>query len=231
MTVINVKKMTEVGTRGFHFQNEGWFGKSTLNLGVDKLAHAFNTYAISDILYARLRRKTDAPSAAVTAAVLASGLQIYSEFFDAVKKSSGFSVQDVAFNTAGAALSALRNSVPGMRDKLDFRLLFIPNSDIYTFMGGEHYEQERFLLALQLSGFEAFKHTPLRFVELHAGYYGKDFSGPDRDAGKIPQRKPFIGIGLNLQELLFPHPRSRAAKIGRGALDYFQVPYTAVHID
>ena len=229
VTVVNVVKIARVGSRPFGFEDEGWFGKSTTNLGVDKFAHAYNSYVFSDILYHRIRRKTDAPGAALTAAALGMGLQLYGEFYDGIKKTSGFSWQDVTFNTLGAGFSLLRNSVPGMRDKLDFRLLLIPNEHFYSYEGKEHYEQQRFLLALQLGGFEAFKRSPLRFVELQAGYSARNFSGKDLAEGKTPERRPFVGIGLNLQELLFPHPRSGLTKLGRDVLDYIQLPYTAAH--
>ena len=220
------------GTRSFHFQDEGWFGKSTANLGVDKLTHAFNAYLLTEFLQARIERKTGRDgSGAVTAAVLGAGLQFYSELFDAHKKSSGFSYQDVLFNTIGAGFSTLRNTVPGLKRKLDFRLLLIPNSDVITLKGKRHYEQQRFLLALQLAGFERLENSPLRFVELHAGYRASGFTNADVARGEPRRRRPFVGVGLNLKELLFKTPRSTAARIGRGVLDYLQLPYTAVHVD
>ena len=54
---------------------------------------------------------------------------------------------------------------------------------------------------------------------------------PDRRAGIEPGRKPFVGIGLNLSEIFLKNRRGTAAHIGRTALEYFQVPYTAVHVD
>ena len=215
-------------TQSFHFQDEGWFGKDTKALGMDKLTHAFNTYMFADFLQHRIEKRTGSKGA-VTAALLASGLQLYSELYDAHKVTSGFSVQDVVFNTAGAGFSILRNSVPGLRDKLDYRLLLVPNSDLYTFKGKRHYAQQRYLFALTLAGFERFEHSPLRFVELHAGYYSKNFTAEDINAGRTPQRKLFFGVGLNLKELFFRSPKSEAGKIAGSALDYVQIPYTAAH--
>jgi len=227
-TQIAVTKKTE----GFHFQDEGWFGKDTTNLGVDKLTHAYNSYLIAEFLQSRIARKTGVKgSGAVTAAVLASGLMIYSELYDAHKVTSGFSIQDVLFNTGGAAFSVARNTVPGLEQKLDFRLLLIPNSDIYTFKGKRHYAQQRFMLALKLSGFEGMERSPLRFLELHAGYHASGFTGPDRARGETPRRRIFYGVGVNLKELFFKSPRSTAGRIAGQALDYLQVPYTAIHIE
>jgi hypothetical protein len=220
------------GTRSFHFQDEGWFGKDTTNLGIDKLTHAFNSYLLAELLHWRISRKTgDAHGSAATAAVLASGLMIYSELFDAHKKSSGFSVQDVVSNTAGAAFSALRNTTPGLKDKLDFRLLLVPNSDVITLKGKRHYEQQRYLLALQLAGFDKLRDSPLRFVELHAGYRATGFTNPQRERGEPLRRSLFVGVGLNLNELFFRNPRSTPARVASQALNYIQVPYTAFYTD
>lgn len=218
--------------RSFHFKDEGWFGKSTANLGVDKLTHAYNAYLVTELLQARIARKSDAPDGgALTAAILAAGLMAYGELYDAHKVDGGFSKEDFISNLAGAGFSVLRNTIPGMREKVDFRLLVIPNSDIITFRGKRHFAQQRFLLALQLAGFDGLEDSPLRFVELHAGYYAKNFTLRERAAGEIPRRKPFIGIGLNLQQLFFRKPRSTAGRVANTALDYIQVPYTAVHVD
>ncbi len=218
-------------TQSFHFQDEGWFGKDTKALGMDKLTHAFNAYMIADFLQHRIEKRTGGPdgTGAITAALVSSALQFYSELWDAHKVTSGFSVQDVAFNSLGAAFSVLRNSVPGLRDKLDFRLLIVPNHEIYTFKGQEHYAQQRYLFALTLAGFRELDRSPLRFVELHAGYYGDNFTARDEAAGRTPKRKLFFGVGLNLKELFFRSPRSRVGRWVGSGLDYIQIPYTAIH--
>ncbi len=213
-----------------HIQKEGWFGRDTHNVGVDKLAHAYSAYVISEIAWGRLKRKTGAaPGTALTAAAVGTGVMLYSEFFDSIEKSGGWSWEDVAFNTAGAAFSAIRNSVPGLDRKLDFRLMIVPNGEIFTREGKEHFEQQRYFLALKLSGFKPFENSPARFLELHAGYYGKDFTNKDRAAGIIPKRRIFLGVGINLRELFFKDPKSRIGRAAGEALDYFQPPYTALH--
>lgn len=220
------------GTRSFHFQNEGWFGKDTTNLGIDKLTHAFNSYMLAELLHWRISQKTgNAHGSAATAAVLASGLMIYSEIFDAHKKTSGFSVQDVLSNSAGAAFSVVRNTVPGLKEKLDFRLLLVPNSDIFTFKGKRHYEQQRYLLALQLAGFDKLRDGPLRFVELHAGYRATGFTAPQQERGERLRRSVFVGVGLNLNELFFRNTRSGVGHVASQTLNYLQLPYTAAHFD
>jgi hypothetical protein len=231
VTAINVAKVSRDGSRGFHFQKEGWFGKDTINLGMDKVTHAWNTYWITDMVEARIRRKTGATNAAPTAAALSMGLMFYAELWDAHKKSSGFSFEDIAMNSAGAGFSLLRNAVPGLDRKLDFRLLLIPNSDVYTPSGTRHYRQMRYLFALKLAGFDGMERSPLRFVELHAGYRATGFTAREEARGDPRRQRPFFGAGLNLNELFFRRPSSGVGRVASEALQYLQVPYTAYHID
>ena len=217
-------------TTSFHFKDEGWFGRDTTNLGIDKLTHAFNAYLITEFLGARIGKKTgDRKAAALPAALLSMGVMFYSELWDAHKTDSGFSMQDLTFNTLGATFSVLRHNVPGLEDKLDFRLLMMPNSQIYTFKGKRHYEQQRFLLSLELAGFRQFRNSPLRFIELQVGYRGRHFSNAERAAGVIPDRDIFFGVSLNIKELFFKNSRSKLGRAVASGLNYLQLPYTGVY--
>lgn len=230
MTAVNIAKIINRGETGsFKTRNEGFFGRDTPELGVDKLAHAHNTYMLAELIAARIRRNTGTTrGTAMSGALLASGLMFYSEVYDGFK--GGFGVHDLVFNSLGAGFSVLRNTTPGLEDKLDFRVLVIPNHQIYSPTGHEHYRQLRYMFALELAGFKGLERSPLRFVELHAGYYGKGFTDPEQDRGEARQRKLFAGVGLNLNELLFKRaPRTKAARTASQVLDYWQPPYTYVH--
>ena len=228
-TAINGKKLFHDPTWP-HFHKEGFFGTDTNNLGVDKIAHGYSAYILSELLHARLRRKTDdAPGIEYTAAALASATMLYTELWDSIEKTSGWSWEDVAFNTLGSGFSIVRNSVPGLDRKLDFRLTVIPNSSIFNAEGKRHFEQQRYFFALKLSGFKAFEHSPMRLMELHLGYYGKDFTKEDRAQGIRPKRRVFVGVGINLRELFFRDSDSRVGRAVGDALDYFTPPYTSIN--
>lgn len=228
-TAINGSKLFE-DPQWPHFHKEGWFGKSTHNIGVDKLAHSYSSYVLSEILHARLRRKTgDAPGIEFTAAALASATMLYTELWDSIEPSAGWSWEDVTFNTLGAGFSILRNAVPGLDEKLDFRLMIVPNSSFINTQGKRHFEQQRHFFALKFAGFDGVNKGPLRFLEFHLGYYAKDFTLQDRASGIEPKRRIFVGFGLNLRELFFKNSSSRIGRTAGEVLDYFQPPYTAVH--
>jgi hypothetical protein len=230
-TAINAPKLFK-DPRWPTTQKEGWFGRSTKNLGVDKLAHAYSSYVISELLYSRIKRKVgDAPGIELTAAALASGIMLWSEVFDSIEPTGGWSWEDVTFNSLGAGFSAMRNSVPSLDDKLDFRLLIEPNEDVYTLKGKEHFRQQRYLFALKLAGFKTFERTPLRYMELHLGYRADGFLNEDRAAGIPPKRHVFAGLGINLKELLFKDARTRKGRAVGEVLTYFQPPFIGIHHD
>lgn len=227
-TAINGPKLFEDPTWP-HVHHEGWFGRSTNNIGMDKLAHTYSAYVLSDLIYARLKHKTgNAPGIALTAAALGSATMLYTEFWDSIEKTAGWSWEDVAFNSLGSGFSLLRNSVPGLDRKVDFRLMIVPNSNIIDVEGKRHFEQQRYFFAFKFAGFEAFEDSPLRFLELHLGYYARNFTLEDRAAGIRPDRRVFVGVGINLRELFFRDSRSRVGRAAGEVLDYFQPPYTAI---
>ena len=49
------------GSASFHFTDEGFFGKDTHDLGMDKLGHAFGTYVLTDLFTHAIRRKAGDP--------------------------------------------------------------------------------------------------------------------------------------------------------------------------
>ncbi|WP_243652463.1 DUF2279 domain-containing protein [Novosphingobium sp. PhB165] len=230
-TLISSHKFFEE-TAPFHFKDEGYFGKDTENIGVDKLTHAFDTYLLAEFFHSQIHRKTGATAGdAITAAIIASGLMAFNEISDAIEPDSGYSLQDVSMNIAGAALSVLRNTVPGMKEKFSFKIEIVPNSNIYSIQGKPHYAQQRFMFSLKGAGFEELNHSPLRYLDLQVGYFASDFSNADKAAGVDPKRHLFFGVGLNLGELLFGKSQSRLGRVAYTVLDYFQLPYTSLRYD
>lgn len=214
---------------GFHFQSEGWFGRNDYSLGADKVVHAWTSFVIADFLESAIRRRTNASGAAVTAGLLSFGLAVYAESFDGFSKGHGVAYQDLVMNFAGAGFSVLRNSVPGLKEKVDFRMEYVPSGDISGFHPLRDYSGQRYIVATTLAGFEGLENSPLRFVELHAGYYARGFTDEEKAKGKPLRRHLFVGIGLNVKELLFGRSRSAPARFVGSVLDYVQVPYTSVH--
>lgn len=220
------------GTASFAFNPEGWFGKDTGSFGMDKLGHAFSTYLLTELLTDRIRVGAPEPDGApLTAAALASSVMLYVEMFDGFSVDHGFAYEDLVFNTMGASLSAVRNLVPGIRTKLDFRMEYVPSGNKRGFHPITDYSGQKYVLVLRLSGFELFEDTALQFAELHAGYFARGFTKAERERGEPERREPYLGIGLDLQQLLLGEERADDAPLvqyGRRLFEYYQIPYTYV---
>ena len=173
---------------GFQFIEEGWFAKNTRHGGMDKIGHAFSTYVIADILTDRIRANAANPTGAqITGALVAFGIMGLGETLDGFTGKHRFSREDIVANGAGALFSILRNSVPGMREKLDWRIMYTPASyELPGITSSEDsgilppYQRQRYIMALKGSGFDELKNTPLRYVELHAGFDARGFELDER---------------------------------------------------
>lgn len=236
------------GSSSFRFNSEGWFGKKTASLGMDKLGHAWSSYVLTEFFTDGIELSgTDRRHAPISGAILAMALMTGIEVFDGFSKDHGFSHEDLIVDAAGALFSVARRSIPGLREKVDFRLLYTPDKRSFRAFrcfprpfcdddSGTNrspitdYSNQRYLFAVKLAGFEGLKSTPLRFVELHAGYYARGFTLEEELDGDPLRRRLFVGAGLNVSQLLFPsRPRSAVARGLRSALEWVQIPYTAVH--
>jgi hypothetical protein len=233
------------GGSKFAFINEGWFASNTRHGGMDKIGHAFSTYVIADLLTDRILANASNPAGAqITGALLAFGIMGAGETVDGFTGKHRFSREDIAANAIGAAFSIFRNSIPGMREKLDFRFMYTPASyeragitpSEFHFI--PPYERQRYIMALKGSGFDELKDTPLRYFELQGGFDARGFEDKERQFGYPVERTFYVGIGLNLNEILFgagPFPNFAKSKDTLPAwavqktFEYIQVPYTAAY--
>ncbi len=241
---VGIKDWDWGNTSGFQTIEEGWFAKNTRHGGMDKIGHSFSTYVIADLLTDRIRANASNPTGApITAALLAFGIMGLVETVDGFTGRHRFSREDIIANGVGALFSVFRNSVPGLREKLDWRIMYTPASFERPGITGENgilppYERQRYIMALKGSGFESLRNTPLRYLELHAGFDVRGFEEKERELGYPIERSFYVGMGLNLNEILFgtgPYPnfaRYRDTLPGwavRKTFEYVQVPYTSVY--
>src|ERR687898_1300842 len=245
LTVVGLRDWDWGGSR-FQFIEEGWFAKNTRHGGMDKIGHAFSTYVIADILTDRIRANASNPTGApITGALVAFGIMGLGEALDGFTGKHRFSREDIAANAAGAAFSILRNSIPGMREKLDWRVMYTPASfERPGITESEEsgilppYQRQRYIMALKGSGFEALRNTPLRYAELHAGFDARGFEQDERRLGYPIERTFYVGVGLNLNEVLFGagslpnlarYKGTLPARVVQKTFEYVQVPYTAAY--
>lgn len=234
VTAYGLKHWNWGSSHSFKTTSEGWFGLDTPYGGADKLGHAFSAYLVTNGLTEQLLRQGRSPEqAALSSALITQALMLYLEIFDGYSVDHGLSKEDVVMNVVGSGAAYLRHVTPGLRDKLDFRLEY-QTSRYKDFSPIDDYSGQKYVLALKLSGFSALRDSPLRYLELQTGYYTRGFNPEEQAHGLARSRHSFIGIGLNLSELLFGQRVSSetgARRAGRFFLEHVQVPHTAARSD
>lgn len=240
-TGVAVAGLTAVGlyswdwgsSKSFRWNPEGWFGQGTGSGGADKLGHGFTSYTLTNLLSDRLiRQGLPADRAALSAALTSQALMLYVEVFDAYSDDHGFAREDVVFNILGSGFSYIRTVNPAVRDLLDFRMEY-ESSGYKGYRPLSDYSGQKYLMAFKLAGVDVLRRTPLRYLELQAGYYTRGFSKEER-AAIDKTRHLFWGVSLNLGEMLFGRRSAQESDLsnaGRLFFEHIQIPSTAVLAD
>ncbi|MER2491573.1 DUF2279 domain-containing protein [Catenovulum sediminis] len=224
------------GSSKFKFNGEGWFGMDTGSGGADKLGHLYSTYAMSEFLSHRMMDKGySAQSSALYSVYAASALMLYVEVFDGYSGDHGFSYQDLVANTVGAGVSYFKTIYPHtLGDTLDLRIEYSPSKGMEGFHPVTDYSGMKYLAVAKLNGIDALKKTPLRFFELQLGYFTRGFAKNDRPFTDYRTTETFVGISINLDELLFKPYEKQLGQVGqyiRAATHYVQVPGISLRTD
>jgi len=218
-------------TGSFRTENEGWFGQNTRSGGADKLGHAFFAYAGARLLTQGFEALGNERGHALKLGFWSAlGVMTAVEVADGYSRQYRFSGQDAIMNVAGAGLGYLLERNPYLDRLVDLRLLYKP-SEHSSFDPAGDYSGQTYLLVLKASGVAALrKYEPLRYFELALGYGTR---GYERPPGFERKRNLYIGVSLNLSELLaqtvFRGNRERSTA-QRGTdlfFEFIQVPGTA----
>ena len=221
----------------FQTVDEGWFGRDTYTGGADKLGHLFTGYAGTRLLAHGFERLGNPPDKALwLGATTTLGTLMAIETLDGFSPRWRFSYGDMIMNIAGTALGVYLEKSPRLDAVLDFRLLYWPSSQARqqgTFDPIGDHSGQTFLLVAKASGVPSLRsHSVFRYLELAVGYGTRGYGD---GATAQPSRNAYVGLSLNLAELLdstvFSDDRnSESARAARTALEFFQVPGTAVAI-
>lgn len=221
----------------FRSVNEGWFGRGTYAGGADKLGHFYINYASTRLLARAFEWAGDTPGNALAlAAWTTAGTYAAVEVLDGLSRQWSFSREDAIINLMGVGAAYMLEKNPELDRLLDIRILYRPSNE-----NGERrfdpfgdYSGQTYLLVAKASGIPALrKHGLLRFVELAVGYNARGFSDTIGGAAGERARSYYVGISLNLSELLSEtafkgsQERSRTQRVTESFLEFVQVPGTA----
>ncbi len=217
-------------TQPFNRKKEGYLEKDTSNGGADKLGHLYSAYLITRLLAPLYEgwgyeRNDAALYAALSSAFLTIGVM---EFGDGTSP-YGFSSEDVVMDSIGIGIGYLWHRYPALARMIDLRVEWVPD---FSKLGKDtdfttDYEHMKHLVAIKASGVAALSETPLKYAELHFGYFGRNFhdNGHPGDYHPIPveetERYFYIAVGLNLSFILEPAIGGYSK-----VFNYYQMPYT-----
>jgi Predicted periplasmic lipoprotein (DUF2279) len=214
----------DYGERSAHASSERWFQKDTKHGGADKVGHMYTGYVLSHA-FASAYEGWGAPRdhAALQGAASSFLITGLIEFGDSFSR-YGFSYEDMIANTCGSALGWWIWLDPDVASKVDFRVEYdfrFQQSDVVT-----DYEHLKYFLAFKADGFEMLKETPLRYFELHTGYFTRGYSDEAMAHGDDLERRVFVGISINLTSLFSNYDLKAPATL----LRYLQPPYTTASL-
>jgi uncharacterized protein YfiM (DUF2279 family) len=197
--------------------DEGWFGNDTRSGGSDKLGHMYGSYLSTrgfSLYYRHLGVEKE--QSALFGALSSLAIMTYMEFGDSFSDHHGFSSEDMIANIFGVLFGFWLERDERVDRVLDYRWEygFQPNSDDFS----TDYENTKHLFALKLGGFERFRESHLKYLEIHAGYYTRGFDTDDDSK----ERNLYVGIGLNLSDVLIHNNWKKSGTV----LRYLQLPYT-----
>lgn len=198
--------------------DEGWFSEHTKNGGADKLGHFYFSYALSHLfssLYEYKGYTND--QGAFLGSLSALGISTWMEIGDSFSDDYGFSYEDAVMNLLGSLAGYLLYTRPDLACKIDFRIEYLPDFKQGDFV--TDYENQKFLMALKLDGFEFAQTGFLKYLELHLGYYTRGYQ--DNRSG---ERNIYLGVGLNMSRVFKQLSIQGLPEAAR----YIQIPYTYI---
>ena len=137
----------------------------------------------------------------------------------------GFSHEDILMNCVGAAAGYWLGTHPEWQQRLDLRLEYAPSLSEFETDVITDYEHHKYLLAVKAGGFELLRETPLRYFELHIGYYVRGYDDYQAaTANDSRERAVYVGLGINVGKLIEKVWDTRI-------FDYLQLPYSYLPLE
>lgn len=123
-------------------------------------------------------------------------------------------------NTAGSLSGYLFEKSPELDALMDIRIEYFPSSQVRNGESSDiitDYDGMKFLAALKMEAFDAFRNSPVKYLELQVGYYTRNNGEPDLE------RTAYVALGLNLSRLFNSDNR-----FINTLFEYYQPPYTYI---
>ncbi len=197
-------------------KTEGWFGRNSHAGGADKTGHLYMSYVLSELFLLDFRRHgVEHPERKAALSALAAMTLV--EIGDATSNKFGFSSEDLIADAVGVAASWWLGSNPVWDGRIDIRMEYWPSNG-YNLQNDavSDYSGMKHLVALRADGFQTFRNTPLKWLELQTGYYTRGFRTFDNQDQAT--RHAYVGLGVSIPSLF-----GKKSKLGK-VFNYVQPP-------
>jgi len=212
----------DYGDRSPHAMDERWFSRNTKVGGADKLGHfQFNYTLTHGLSYLYEHWGYEQERAAFWGGISSFGLMGFMEAGDSFSD-YGFSHEDFLMNSLGSLVGYYFYLHPEISSKIDFRVEYdfdFSKADFFT-----DYENQKYLLAVKLAGFDFIENELFKYLELHLGYYTR---GYDDNPPIDREQNLYCGIGINLSRVFEKMSCKKTAKV----LQYIQIPHTYLTVE
>ncbi len=212
----------EYGRRKPYSDREEWFGRDTDSGGADKIGHFYAAYLLGSGLSGLYESwGYEEKEAALYGSYSSLFLLNFMEVGDAFSE-FGFSYEDFLMNTLGSFSAYIFYTNPELSKRIDLRIEYIPSFDTADIV--TEYERMKYLLVLKAEGFDLITNPYLKYAELHAGYYTRNYKGA---YSLERERIVYLGIGINLSRIAKKNDYAKTARF----LNYYQIPYTNITVE
>ena len=216
----------------FNLKPENPLGAHAINGGADKFGHMYGNYAMKRLTTFLFKASgSSANMANLEGALLTDIITTAGEIGDGFGPNYGFDPYDMLANQAGILIAVILDYSPFLDRIFTMRWEYYPSKamrnkfnikdhhDIFT-----DYSGQKVMLTTKLGGIPYLSITPLRYINIDAGYYARGYrpaEGFDRRT-----RNYYVGLSINLSivsgDLL---PTGYVSSSFQSIFNYIQVPY------
>lgn len=217
----------DYGSSKYQIKDDGWFEKDNKDGGSDKWGHALSAH-IQTAVFSSINRAWGIPrkEAALRGAITAFSTQFVMELGDGFSEEFGSSWTDIVANTAGCVFGYFHETSPRFNELFDFRWEYWPSDQVTK--EGEYelstdIEGSSYVLALNLGALYSRRSNFLDYFDFQAGYASRHY----KDKKAPTERRPFIGVGINLTNVCKRFRLPVLAKL----FEYYQPPGISLRLD
>lgn len=214
----------DYGTSTLHLADEDWFGEGTEFGGADKAGHFITAYFGTAAVAAVHRRwgcsrREAALRGALTSMLWMTGIEVG----DALAAKYGFAGEDLAMDALGCVAGYLHETNPWVHRVVDFRWEYLPTQGGLdgSYAVSDDYSGSSYLAAFNVGALVSRAPTAWDLLDVQLGYQTRGYPELEPD----PERWVYVGVGLNLANLL-----RRVGFRYAAFFDYYQVPFISLRL-